>query len=60
MSRYPESESNNLEFKEKMPECHHFLREVIALCNTFGGHLGDYRPERAGGYPTLSVESASL
>lgn len=39
MSRYSESESNNLEFKEKMTDSHHFLREVIAFCNTFGGRI---------------------
>ena len=39
VSRYPEKESSSLEFKEKMPESGRFVREVVALCNAFGGRI---------------------
>ncbi len=60
MSQYPETESNNLEFKEKFPDIPRLLREVIAFCNTYGGRIliGVTDQRKVIGLPEADIELA--
>ncbi len=39
LMRYPEAESNTLEFKRELPRNNQVLKTMIGFCNTFGGKL---------------------
>jgi Predicted transcriptional regulator containing an HTH domain and an uncharacterized domain shared with the mammalian protein Schlafen len=37
--RYPETESNTIEFKRELPRNNQVVKTIIGFCNTFGGKL---------------------